>query len=202
MDSRWHTTGMKSNDYDARFAAMARSGQDVHGEADFVTAFDVASVLDAGCGTGRVAIELARRGIAVVGVDRDDNMLEAARQKAPHLEWYLDDLTNLYIPDATTPHQPRPFDAIVMAGNVMIFLDRGTESTVVANLARHLNMGGFLIAGFQLHARGLDLASYDAYTARAGLTLSERWSTWDRQPWANTSDYAVSVHRRETGLRV
>ena len=43
-------------------------------------------VLDAGCGTGRVAIELARRGIEVVGVDADPDMLERARRRAPQLD--------------------------------------------------------------------------------------------------------------------
>jgi SAM-dependent methyltransferase len=196
MDSRWHSTGVNSNDYDARFAANARSGQDVHGEANFVSAFDITSVLDAGCGTGRIAIELARRGLEVAGADRDVHMLAAARQKAPHLEWYLEDLASLHVPNATAPDQPRLFDAIVMAGNVMIFLDPGTEAAVVANLARHLRAGGLLIAGFQLHAGGLDLTVYDTYAAQSSLTLYERWSTWDRQPWSQGSDYAVSVHRR------
>lgn len=196
MDSRWRTTGMSGNNYDARFAAIARSGQDVHGEANLVAAFGITSVLDAGCGTGRVAIELARRGLAVVGADRDANMLAAARQKAPHLEWYLDDLTSLHVPDPNTPDQPRSFDAIVMAGNVMIFLDPGTEAAVIDNMARHLNPGGLLIAGFQLNSGGIDLRRYDTYAAQSGLTLYERWSTWDRQPWTTTSNYAVSVHRR------
>ena len=196
MDSRWHTTGVSSNDYDARFDAMARHGQDVHGEANFVAAFGIASVLDAGCGTGRVAIELARRGLTVVGADRDASMLEAARRKAPHLEWYLEDLTRLHIPDPTRPARPRLFDAIVMAGNVVIFLDTGTEAAVIANMTRHLKTGGLLIAGFQLQPGSIGLTDYDAYARRAGLALHERWSTWDRQPWTRTSDYAVSVHRR------
>ena len=42
--------------YDARFTALKQRAQDVHGEAHFVAALGVASVLDAGCGTGRVAM--------------------------------------------------------------------------------------------------------------------------------------------------
>ncbi|MDQ1398226.1 MAG: hypothetical protein QOK20_158, partial [Acidimicrobiaceae bacterium] len=48
--------------YQRRFDELASGGQDVHGEAAFVMALTPATVLDAGCGTGRVAIELARRG--------------------------------------------------------------------------------------------------------------------------------------------
>ena len=86
------------------------------------------SVLDAGCGTGRVAIELARRGVTAVGVDLDRGMLEAARRKDPALRWVEADLASL---DLGTP-----FDVVVMAGNVMIFVEPGTEAQVVANMAK------------------------------------------------------------------
>jgi 2-polyprenyl-3-methyl-5-hydroxy-6-metoxy-1,4-benzoquinol methylase len=39
-----------------------------------------ATLLDAGCGTGRYAGELARRGYAVEGVDRSSELIETARQ--------------------------------------------------------------------------------------------------------------------------
>lgn len=39
-------------------------------------------VLEVGCGTGRIAIELARQGYAVTGIDPSQAMLSAARQKA------------------------------------------------------------------------------------------------------------------------
>jgi SAM-dependent methyltransferase len=187
--------GISGHAYDARFAALARAGQDVHGEANFVAALGVSSVLDAGCGTGRVAIELARRGFEVVGIDRDPEFMRLARQKAPHLSWYEADLATVTL--TTSAHELRSFDAIVLAGNVMIFLDTGTEQTVIANLSRHLAPGGVLVSGFQLHQPGkISLVSYDTYATGAGLTLVERWATWDRDPWHPTSDYAVSVHRR------
>lgn len=40
-------------------------------------------VLDAGCGTGALATELARRGASVVGVDLSPTMITLARQRAP-----------------------------------------------------------------------------------------------------------------------
>jgi cyclopropane fatty-acyl-phospholipid synthase-like methyltransferase len=40
------------------------------------------TVLDMGCGTGRHAIELAKRGFEVVGVDLSAKMLEVARRNA------------------------------------------------------------------------------------------------------------------------
>ena len=172
-------------DYDARFARVAESGQYMHGEADRAMAYMPRSVLDAGCGTGRVAIELARRGVDVVGVDLDPQMLAVARRKAPLLEWVLGDLAEVDL--------GRPFDVVLAAGNVMTFLTPGTEEAVVGRLTRHLSPGGLLVAGFQLKPGGLALETFDAYCATAGLHLRERHATWEGAPYLG-GDYAVSVH--------
>ena len=161
----------------------------MHGEATFVEGLGRRSVLDAGCGTGRVAIELSRRGVDVVGVDADPGMLAAARAKAPELEWVLADLAALDL-------SGRRFDVAVMAGNVMIFVAPGTEGAVLERLAVHLEPDGLVVAGFQLVPGGLSLERYDELASAAGLTLAERFATWDRDPWAPGGDFAVSVHRR------
>ena len=174
---------------------MERSGRDIHGEATFVEGLGPTTVLDAGCGTGRVAIELARRSIDVVGVDLDPVMLDAARAKAPELDWRLGDIGTITV-DGADADMTREFDVVVLAGNVMIFLQPGTEATVVANLARHVARGGVLVAGFQLLPGRLDLAAYDQCAENAGLEFDSRFATWDRAPWTPDGDYAVSVHRR------
>jgi SAM-dependent methyltransferase len=168
----------------------------MHGEATFVEALGVRSVLDAGCGTGRVGIELARRGLDIVGVDADPAMLAAARAKAPELEWILADLSDFTLPDGDGPG-PRRFDAAVLAGNVMIFVVPGTEGAVLARVAAHLHPGGLIVAGFQLMPGRLGLERYDGLASAAGLTLVGRFATWDRDPWTPGGDYAVSVHRLE-----
>ena len=175
--------------YQSRFDALAASGTDVHGEASFVCALDPvpASVLDAGCGTGRVAIELARRGVSVVGVDVNVSMLATARRAAPAIEWIEHDLVALDL--------ARTFDAVLMAGNVPLFTPAGTHAGVVAGCARHVGSGGALVAGFQL-GRGYPLEDYDEHCVAAGLQLVERFSTWDRAPFEPGDGYAVSVHRR------
>ncbi len=187
-DSRWlRTRGVVGDAYDARYERLAAAGEDVHGEANFVMRFSPTSVLDAGCGTGRVARELARRGVDVAGVDIDEEMLQTARRKAPDLRWQRGDLVSVEI--------GRRFSAILVAGNVMILLTPGTESAVVANLVRHLEPGGLLIAGFQLAPDRMTIEEYDRITAAAGLALIERWSTWDQAPWDPDGTYALSVHR-------
>lgn len=176
-------SGWDGDEYQARFDALAASGTNVHGEADFVSALGPSSVLDAGCGTGRVAIELARRGVEVVGVDVDPSMLATARERAPSLPWIESDLATLDL--------GRRFDVVVMAGNVLLFTPAGTHAAVVAGCARHV--GAALVAGFQLD-RGYSLEEYDAQCAASGLVLDERYATWDREPW-DGGGYAVSVHR-------
>jgi ubiquinone/menaquinone biosynthesis C-methylase UbiE len=170
------------DEYQRRFDELART-KDVHGEATFVRAYEPRNVLDAGCGTGRVAIELKRHGIEVVGVDKDPSMLATAHKREPGIEWVESDLTSLDL--------KQKFDVVVMAGNVPLFTPPGTQQALVAGVAKHV--GRLLIAGFSL-GRGYGIAEYDEHAAAAGLTLVERFSTWDREPFDN--GYAVSVHGR------
>ncbi len=172
--------------YQQRFDALADAGADVHGEAEFVAGFHPWSVLDAGCGTGRVARELARRGIDVVGVDVDASMIATARRLAPELEWELADLAAVDL--------GRRFDVVVMAGNVPHFTPDGTRAALVAGCARHIAATGILVAGFQL-GLGYGVADYDEDCRRVGLVVADRFSAWSREPFSAASDYAVSVHR-------
>ncbi len=187
--NRWLNTRTTPGDtYDEAYERRAAVGEEVHGEADFVQRFSPLSVLDAGCGTGRVGRELARRGVDVAGVDIDSKMLDTARRKAAGVDWHLADLVTVDL--------ARSFDVVVMAGNVMIFLTPGTEGAVVANMARHLRPGGVLIAGFQIMRGQLTIQRYDEIATSVGLMRAERWSTWDREAWDKGSDYAVSVYRK------
>lgn len=68
-----------------------------------------ASILDLGCGTGRHAIELAKRGFRVTGVDLSSGMLDQARKTAEaagvSVEWIE--------ADATTFCSADHFDAVI-----------------------------------------------------------------------------------------
>lgn len=203
MINPWLATRNRTGqEYDAPYAARAAAGIDVHGEANLVEQLlksplnqsrssEPYRVLDAGCGTGRTAIELARRGVEIVGVDLDEVMLQQARAKAPHLDWRLGDLSVIAL--------DKTFDLIVMAGNVMIYLTPGTEAATLANLTKQLNPGGLLVAAFELTPPSwsrLTLALYDQLTAVEKLTLVARWSTWEQGLWQPGDRYAVSVHRK------
>lgn len=201
--SRWSRVGggdpVSADSYADRFASLAASGKDVHGEAALVARLlpRGGRVLDAGCGTGRVAIELARRGFEVLGVDLDAAMLARARQDAPRLAWLESDLATL---DLTSIE---PFDLVVAAGNVIPLVAEGTEPQVVDRLALALAPGGLLVAGFGLTPAHLpldhapvSLDAYDTWCATSGLGLVKRFATWDGDPY-DGGGYAVSIHRRE-----
>ena len=173
--------------YQARFDALAAEGMDVHGEARLVRSLKPTSVLDAGCGTGRVAIELARHGIEVVGVDLDASMIAEARRLAPELELVEADLAELDL--------RRVFDLVLLAGNVPLFCPRPRRDDLVRRCAAHVAPDGVLIAGFQL-GRSYLLADFDASAAAGGLLLEQRWSSWEGADFEPGSTYVVSLLRR------
>jgi len=172
------------DEYDARWARLEAAGEAIHGEADVVASLAPTSVLDAGCGTGRVAIELARRGIEVVGVDADPDMLERARRRRPDLTWVLADLATLAL--------ERRFDVVVMAGNILPYAKPSSRPAIVATCGRHLAPGGRLVIGAGLEPGWPTVAELDAWASDAGLLLDARYGGWDRGPFVG--GYAVSIY--------
>jgi SAM-dependent methyltransferase len=199
----WIATRTRTGqEYDAPYETRAALGVNVHGEADLVSALLQTvvpqptvglpyRVLDAGCGTGRIAIELARRGIEIIGVDLDEVMLTQAYAKAPYLDWRLGDLSTIDLEQCV--------DCVLLAGNVMIYLTPGTEAATLTNMARHLKQGGIVVAAFELPPPSwsiITLETYDRLARAAGLMPIERWSTWQQDRWSSGDRYAVSVHQK------
>ena len=177
-----------SHNYVRRFADLAAQGTDLHGEARFMDALLApgSRVLDAGCGTARLGAELARRGHQVVGVDIDP-VLVAAAPPVPGLQVRVADLAELRL-------NGEPFDAVVAAGNVMVYLAPGTERAVLQRLAAHLRPDGALVTGFAT-GRSYSLAEFDADAVAAGLELEHRFATWGLRRWHPNADWAVTVLR-------
>lgn len=176
-----------SHDYVQRFVDLADEGADLHGEARFVDAVAApgSTVLDAGCGTGRVGAELARRGHTVTAVDLDPVLVAAARTQ-PGITVHQADLAELELGQV--------FDVVVCAGNVLVFLAPGSERGVLGRLAGHLSADGRLVVGFATD-RDYTVAGFDDDCAAVGLVLEQRFATWDLRPWIWTADWAVSVLR-------
>lgn len=194
--TRWVTQTKPGHSqwYIDRFRQLAAEGADLAGEARLLDALvpPGARILDAGCGTGRVAGALAARGHTVVGVDADPALIEAARTDHPGPRWLVADLAEL---DLAAQGEPEPFDAAVVAGNVMAFVAPGTEAAVLRRIAAHVRPDGLVVVGFGTD-RGYPLTDFDADAVAAGLRLEHRFATWDLRPWRDDADFAVSVLRR------
>ena len=182
--------------YIERFRTMAAEGADLGGEARLVDAMAAphSRILDAGCGPGRTASVLHARGHEVVGVDADPELIAAAIEDHPGPTWLVADLAEL---DLDALGQSEPFDAAVIAGNVLAFVAADTEQQVLARIAAHLKPDAFVLVGF--HTDRYDRAAFDQHLTGAGFTLEHRFATWDLRPWRDDADFAVSVLRLPTG---
>lgn len=98
-------------------------------------------ILELGCGTGRVALHLARRGHEVVGLDHDPELLAVLEQRAEGL------------PARTVAADAREFEldrevALALAPTHLLQLLPGGEDRLASlrRIARHLAPGGLLAA--------------------------------------------------------
>ena len=96
-------------------------------------------VLDGGCGNGTTALDLARRGASVLGVDLSEAMLAVATDRAA--DEGLAGVTFRRADAQTHPFDPGAFDVVVSRHGTMFFDDPGAA---FANLARALRPGGRL----------------------------------------------------------
>jgi SAM-dependent methyltransferase len=100
---------------DPRYAADFDAGDEPRDDFDFMIALadevDARTVIDLGCGTGRLATYLATGGRRVIGVDPAPAMIAVARQRqsADRVEWIIGQGSAIATTDA---------DLIVMTGNV------------------------------------------------------------------------------------
>jgi demethylmenaquinone methyltransferase / 2-methoxy-6-polyprenyl-1,4-benzoquinol methylase len=97
--------------------------------ADLARVGPGARALDVATGTGDLAIELARRGAEVTGLDFSDRMLELARGKAPGVEWVQGDALEL-------PYADGEFDAVTVGFGARNFSDLGRGLREMARVAR------------------------------------------------------------------
>lgn len=191
MSTRWFDVRSteQRQEYSQRFVKIAAQGNDIDGEARFIDAMAGrgSRILDAGCGAGRVADALRRAGHDVIGVDADPLLIEAGHEQHPDTDLRVLDLLDL------SPSLGE-FDLIVCPGNVMTFVDPGSEPRVVAAMASVLSPGGRAVFGFHLD-RTLSTDDLDAHASAAGWSLEFRFGTWELDAFTDASDWAVSVYR-------
>jgi len=162
-------------------------------------------LLDVPCGHGRFALEFARRGCRVTGVDYSAGFLAAARAGAERegltIAWRQADMRDL----------PRAaFDAVLCAGNSFGYLDDAGNTAFLAAASSALVPGGRFLLDWggaaesifpnfridrDMTAGGVRFAGHNAYDPRTGritsrYTLSREGVTEVRE--ASQRVYTVS----------
>lgn len=157
------------------------------GEVDFIdkelNCDKTRRILDIGCGTGRHAIELARRGYAITGVDLSESQIRRAKKKAEA----ADVPVHFHQADARSLSFQAEFDAVLILceGGFSLMETDAMNFQILQNAANALKPGGKLIlttlsALYPLYHSVKDLvnsedgnARYDAFSFDL-LTFRER----------------------------
>jgi 2-polyprenyl-3-methyl-5-hydroxy-6-metoxy-1,4-benzoquinol methylase len=189
---RWFTETEvgHSQRYAEHFRGLVNDGVDIEGEARFLDALIApgSRVLDAGCGQGRLAQALHKRGHRVIGVDIDEVLLASARVDHPGPEYVQADLTTL---DLADHGHGEALDAIVCAGNVITYVAPEAEIATLEALRRHLRTDGVCVMGF--HVERYAIEQFDSDARQAGFDIEQRFATWDLRPWSANADFAVTI---------
>lgn len=147
--------------YDVVAADYARHLPDLRAEAaldraviddfaDRVAETSTPTVLDAGCGTGRVGRVLRARGLRVVGVDLSPGMLREATAGDREIVCAAASLTHLPLADGSV-------DGVLLWYS-LIHLGPDLVPVAVREAARVLRPGGHVLVGFQAGAGSRDVA--------------------------------------------
>lgn len=104
-----------------------------------------ARVLDVPCGNGRLAIELARRGFKLTGIDIAGEFITEARSKANadgvSIEWHQRDMRDL----PGSGKSSGEFDGAFCFGNSFGYLDDQANADFLRSLSQTLKPGGRFI---------------------------------------------------------
>jgi SAM-dependent methyltransferase len=134
----------------ARLAELYDLGGDGgSGDVDFYRALArraAGRILELGCGTGRIAIPLARDGYRVTGIDVSSAQLDLARRKAAdagvELEFVLADMRDFALPE--------PFELIIVPSSSFLILPPPERPAALARAREHLTPDGtFVLDVFQ-----------------------------------------------------
>ena len=106
----------------------------------------VRNILEFGCGTGRHAIELAKLGYSVCGIDLSSIMIDCANSNIPHS---LREQLSFRQGDARFFQFDEQYDAVIALFHVMSYQVTNEDvQNVVLNATTHLKDGGLLIFDF------------------------------------------------------
>ena len=126
-------------------------------------------ILDVACATGRVAIELARSGLTVVGLDLSPHMIELARKKLERENEEVRDRASYVVGDMTDFDLGTQFATVVIpAFSFHELTTAEAQEACLRALWRHLRPGGLL------------LITLGVWTPHANTSPPEEPSVWEK----------------------
>lgn len=153
-----------------------------------------AAVLDCGCGPGRHALPLARRGFRVTGVDWVASALDEARGRAAAEQIPIE----LVRQDMRRFRRPGAFDAALsLSTSFGLFEDIRDDERVAANLYESLGAKGVLLMDMRsrdaVSGTFIDRATYGAGSISLSVvrTVRGEWE-WIDEVWTVIAGDAVS----------
>jgi ubiquinone/menaquinone biosynthesis C-methylase UbiE len=133
----------------ARFYDAVYANKDYAAEAAYVARLlgtyghNPHSLLELGAGTGRLAVELARGGHRVLGIDASNDMVERANERGRQLG--MEEISFLTA-DATRFRAEQRFDAVIACFHVLNYMATPQALTAAfVTAAAHLEPGGLFL---------------------------------------------------------
>jgi SAM-dependent methyltransferase len=126
-------------------------------------------ILELGCGTGRVLLELAKSGFEIEGIDCDPAMLEIARSK---LIPGFQDQIKLHIEDVRNFSISESFALIIIPCNTFAYFNQEESEQILKRSSSHLNPGGQLVIDLPNPAFGSHPDAYDLLDDETNLLSS------------------------------
>jgi SAM-dependent methyltransferase len=181
--------------------------QDWPGEIDFYRALAVnvkqrgGSILEVGCGTGRVALQLAQEGVPITGMDYSPIMLNAARQKSQgvsNVRWVEGDMQAFDL--------GQRFELIIIPGHSFQFmLNPASQMACLDCIHRHLRADGSMVIhlnhddigwlGDLSRGQGVEFEKAGEYRDQPSGGMMRQWVAWN---YENSTQTASAVTAWET----
>lgn len=112
--------------------------EDINFFQDIARRYSVHSILDVGCGTGRISIPLSESGFEVTGIDNVKTVIEVARLRSSQVDWIFADITQLNL--------NKRFDLIILGFDLLNhILSQKNLILMLESLHKHLADTGYLI---------------------------------------------------------
>lgn len=120
-------------------AGTTPASTQIHPEFQKLLASGKFKMLDAGCGNGRIASQLAKQGHRITGIDINKSEILHARSLYPKIQFHVEDAGSLSF-------ENEAFDHVITLG-LFGGVDRQTRSSIFLECFRVLKPGGYIYLG-------------------------------------------------------